>query len=118
MSIKMYLLVNQDHSMGKGKIAAQVGHGVSAAVRYMERTANPQIKDMYAKWLKDSFEAKIVLKAPEAILRTLLMTYPHICFPIHDAGKTQIASGSLTVISFLPIPDVDVPNDVKALKLL
>lgn len=117
----MYIVVNSDLNMGKGKIAAQVGHGVAAVVRFMERTASGVDYQTYKKWT-DGSEAKIVLKAPEEVLLRLAKKYTRsvstFCIPILDAGRTQIPKGSLTVVAFLPVVEKNVPDELKPLKLL
>jgi PTH2 family peptidyl-tRNA hydrolase len=102
----MYIIVNSELGMGKGKIASQVGHAVQQLVEELVRSEyvyNPKItradQENYRKW-KDGGTAKIVLKASEEHLRRLAAD-PTSC-AIYDAGKTQIASGSLTVVGFLP----------------
>jgi PTH2 family peptidyl-tRNA hydrolase len=115
---KMYIFVNTLLNMGKGKIAGQVGHGVSHMVRYLENNKN----NAYKNWLSNG-EAKIVLKASEDQLNNMIKKYNDVnseiwCFEIHDLGKTQIAPNSLTVIAFNPIYDYEVPKDFKNYKLL
>ncbi len=98
--VKLVLIINNDLKMGKGKIAAQVGHAsVSATLRAGEH--RPTSLDLWLKsgqkkvCLKSSYEELIQLEAKAKldgiqIVRTI------------DAGKTQIPSGSLTVIAFGP----------------
>lgn len=122
---KMYIVVNNSLKMGKGKIAGQVGHGVSHVIRFLERKSIDH-KDRYKKWLKDGMEAKIVLQGSESQLEDLLNAHcisknpsdEVYCFAIRDAGKTQIPAGSLTVVAFIPLEEETVPIEVKGLKLL
>ena len=98
--VKLVLIINNDLKMGKGKIAAQVGHAsVSATLRAGEH--RPTSLDLWLKsgqkkvCLKSSYEELIELEAKAKldgiqIVKTI------------DAGKTQIPSGSLTVIAFGP----------------
>jgi NAD-dependent histone deacetylase SIR2 len=71
----------------------------------------------YCRWI-GSCEAKIVKKAPESVLRELLRDYPHCTHSVYDAGKTQIPTGSLTVVGFLPCRKDQVPDIVQRLSLL
>lgn len=90
----MYLVVNNDLPMKKGKIAAQIGHGVGL---YVDRVYTTGIeKDNYDQWMNEEM-MKIVLKAPEAELRSLLAKDENI-IKVIDNGHTQIPPNSLTVI--------------------
>jgi len=99
--VKLVLVVNQELKMGKGKIAAQVGHAsVSATMKAGDRSSQ-----LLEAWLR-SGQKKVCLKieSAEKLLqlkseaeRTEIQTVQ-----INDAGKTQIPSGSLTVVAFGP----------------
>ena len=95
----MYIFVNNDLKMGKGKIAAQVGHVVLQIVEHILNDKKSDEFKRYQEWKKNG-QAKIVLKATELDLQTLA-TLPESKF-ILDAGRTQIQSGSLTVVGFFP----------------
>ena len=95
---KMYILLNMDLKMGKGKMCGQCGHAVAEWIRRLERKPSPE----YQKWLEQG-EPKIVLKANEATLRKFCLSYPDLTYGVHDAGKTQIAAGSLTAVAFPPL---------------
>lgn len=114
----MYIIVNNDLQMGKGKIAAQVGHVVMQIVediiiKKFESTKIPNICKDYDVW-KNSGGAKIVLKATKEQLVTL-KNMDNARFII-DAGKTQIEAGSLTVVGFPPMKTLG--NIMKDFKLL
>ena len=91
----MYIIVNNDLGMQKGKIASQVGHVVALWVEQM-LTSN---KALYFKW-KSTGQKKIVLKTSQTELEQL-MKHSDAKFII-DAGRTQIPEHSLTVVGFLP----------------
>jgi PTH2 family peptidyl-tRNA hydrolase len=122
LSNKMYIIVNTTLKMGKGKISAQVGHGVANVIRFMERQRS---KDKaYQTWEKE-FHGKIVLQATQEQMEQLAKTFPLItgketifCIPVFDAGKTQISSGSLTVLTFNPVAAGETPEELQKLKLL
>lgn len=117
----MYLIINNDLKMGKGKIASQTCHAACKVTRILERY-KPTPK-YYKDWEKNG-EPKIVLKATEEQLNELADEYPANeiddtwCVTIRDAGRTQIKSNSLTVIAFRPIMRKVVPALIKGLKLL
>lgn len=101
----MYVLVNEDLKMGKGKIASQVGHVVGLITEEIIRKSYevskgvPDCYQRYMEW-KMSGHAKIILKATEAQIIGLIGESESIY--IRDAGHTQIAPDSLTVIGFYP----------------
>lgn len=122
----MYILVNSDLQMGKGKTAAQCCHSTCGVIRILERHAKND--QNYRKWLNDG-ETKIVLRATEADMIKILDEYQVDrvvnrdsnevwCVSTHDAGRTQIPAGSLTTIAFRPLQKNKKPEIIKTLKLL
>ena len=114
--VKLVLVINNDLKMGKGKIAAQAGHAsVSATLRAGEY--RPASLDLWLKsgqkkiCLKSSYDELIELesKAKADGIQTVRIT---------DAGKTQIPSGSLTVIAFGPDNEDKLQSLTGHLKLL
>lgn len=106
----MYIVVNDDLKMGKGKIAAQVGHAVSDM--YWTLINGKPITSIIP-W-KQQGETKIVLKASsEQIDELIKTTNPPII--IHDAGHTQVPEYSLTVIAYYPMRDGSNFKDFKLL---
>jgi peptidyl-tRNA hydrolase, PTH2 family len=99
----MILLVNMELTMGKGKIAAQVGH---AAVGCYKR-AQRQCPGGLAAWERTGC-AKIALKCPtqdeleQVAILALERDIP--LYLVEDAGRTQIAAGSRTVLGLGPAP--------------
>lgn len=100
----MYVLVNDDLKMGKGKIAGQVGHVVGLITEEIIRKSYESIKtpDSYLRYLKwkNTGHAKIILKATQEQI-TSFIGHPESMY-ILDAGRTQIAADSLTVLGFYP----------------
>ena len=101
----MYVLVNNDLGMGKGKIAGQVGHVVGLITEEIMRKSYesiggiPDCYSRYVRW-KNNGHAKIILKATQEQIESLVGEPESIS--IKDAGRTQIAPNSLTVIGFYP----------------
>ena len=117
----MYILVNEDIKISKGKLAGQVGHAVSSWIyRYCVKTAdfepfdeNVNLFDAYMKGM----QKKIILKCPQWKLEQLEREGEYIV--IRDAGLTQLEPNTLTCVN-LGILDRDlneVPDWVKELKL-
>lgn len=114
--VKMYLLVNMDLGMGKGKIAGQVGHAVSGLIRRLMASKQPE--ENYQEWI-NNHEPKIVLKASEAVLHKVMEDLvPDDFVAIYDLGLTQINPFSLTVVGLVPLRSNQVPPLVASLKLL
>jgi PTH2 family peptidyl-tRNA hydrolase len=122
---KMYIFVNHDLGMGKGKIAAQVGHTVSDIVfEIMHRSFTENQKsfknvyDNFMAW-RNAGQRKIVLKATQEQLE-MLKQYDTARYTI-DGGFTQIAPGSLTVVAFFPCKENKLPiskSELQKYKLL
>ena len=95
---KMAIIVNHSLGMKKGKIAAQVAHGaVSATLK-----ANPALLEA---WFS-SGQAKVTLKGTDEeqlldLNKKAKAAGLNSCI-IRDAGRTQIPSGSLTVVAIGP----------------
>lgn len=119
----MYIIVNNDLKMGKGKIASQCCHSVGKIVRILEQA--PQEHYYYTSWL-NNHEPMIILKANQKEINKLIKDYKVTsyditklwCVPTHDAGRTQIAPNSLTTLAFRPMMRKYVPQMLKSLKLL
>ena len=111
----MYILINSSLKMGKGKIAAQVGHGVHKITQYCLKNE----KELWIKYIKNKCP-KIILKtkSQEELLNILNNTQNYFKSYVIDEGRTQIPKNSLTVICYKPILKENVPNDFKILKLL
>jgi peptidyl-tRNA hydrolase len=114
---KMVLCVNQELSMGKGKIAAQCCH---ASVGCYKR-AKKQCPKALRTW-EISGCAKIALKCPTQdeleIIAAKAVERDIPIYLVEDAGRTQIAAGSRTVLGLGPAP-TNVFEDVTShLKLM
>ncbi|KAM3868809.1 peptidyl-tRNA hydrolase 2, mitochondrial [Diretmus argenteus] len=100
---KMILVVRNDLKMGKGKVAAQCSHAAVSAYKQVQRR-NPEL----LKQWEYCGQPKVVVKAPdEESLIDLLTHAKEVGLPvslIQDAGRTQIAPGSRTVLGVGPGP--------------
>jgi len=117
-SHKMVMVVRNDLGMGKGKIAAQCAH---AAVMCYQKAQVTHEKDL------DIWEAtgctKICLKCDDGEdgLRLLQKQAKgnNLCTAlVHDAGHTQVAAGTATVLGIGPAPSEDLTEVTSKLKLL
>ena len=100
----LYVVINNDLNMGKGKIAAQVGHVIEDIIEELVRAEMSSSKkksflDDYKIW-KYNGRTKIVLKGTTKELQELCEVDG--ARYVRDAGKTQIEAGSLTAVGFFP----------------
>lgn len=114
---KMVLVVRNDLKMGKGKIGAQCGHAsVGAYQQAMDK--NPGI---IRRW-ENSGCGKIALKVESERelmnLRKGASVRGLNYFLVHDAGRTQIAAGSTTVLAIGPALSDEIDALTGHLKLL
>ncbi len=115
--VKLIIIINNGLKMGKGKIAAQAGHAsVQATLKAGEK--NPLALQA---WLS-SGQKKVCLKGDDAdqllALEKQAKEAGLLTSKIHDAGHTQIPSGSLTVLAIGPCQDELVEKITGTLKLL
>ncbi|XP_046335129.2 peptidyl-tRNA hydrolase 2, mitochondrial-like [Haliotis rufescens] len=114
---KMVIVVRTDLKMGKGKIAAQCAH---AAVAGAEKAFRNNQDHLY-KW-RSSGQPKVVVKTDdEPSLLALAKSAQSAGLTtsiIQDAGRTQIAPGSRTVLGVGPGPSELVDRVTGHLKLL
>lgn len=98
---KMVLVVRNDLKMGKGKVAAQCSHAAVSAYRQLQ-ARNP---GLLRQW-EYCGQPKVVLKAPDEDSIVDLLTQARelglTVSLIQDAGRTQIAPGSRTVLGIGP----------------
>ncbi|XP_061400637.1 probable peptidyl-tRNA hydrolase 2 [Musca vetustissima] len=114
---KMVLLVRNDLKMGKGKIAAQCGHGaVGAYQKAVHRTPS-----LVRAW-ENTGCAKVALKVESeaemmALKRAAEAKGLNTCL-IRDAGRTQIEPNSKTVLAIGPAAVEAIDQVTGHLKLL
>lgn len=107
--VRMALVVRQDLGMTKGKIAAQCCHAALACYRLIagDPTKESYNPSLVQRWLHGG-QAKITLKCPdEPSMDEMFAHAVHLgvnAYVVHDAGRTQIASGSSTVLGLGPAP--------------
>lgn len=137
--IVMYLVVRESLNMSSGKIGAQCGHAAQMILMDYVRhggevDANPndlphpggdpntpvsELHRMHVmfRWLDSSFR-KVTLKADEKEWRKL-KEIPGLSFVVvKDAGHTEVAPGSETVIGIWPMYRSQRPKLLKNLQAL
>ena len=115
-NFKQVIVVRTDLEMGKGKIAAQVGHACVLGAENV-RKSNP---DWFNNWWNG--QEKVVLKVSslkdlqEVKLHAVDLNLPWS--EVADAGHTQISPGTITCISIGPAPENLIDKITGDLKLL
>jgi PTH2 family peptidyl-tRNA hydrolase len=116
--MKMVMVVRTDLGLGAGKIAAQCVHAALGAVRQM-RTLGKQAQ--VDQWTATG-EAAVTLQVPSLAKMMQLDQHArqtglnsHI---VADAGRTQVAAGSQTVLAIGPASVAEVDVVTRSLKLL
>jgi peptidyl-tRNA hydrolase len=116
--VKLVLVVRTDLGMGKGKIAAQCSHATLACYKYYvsKSPGSPILK----RWERGG-QAKVALQVRTEeemlLLQAQALSLGLCARVIQDAGRTQIASGSRTVLGILG-PKSVVDSVTGNLKLL
>ncbi len=115
-NVKQVIIIRTDLDMGKGKIAAQVGHACVLGAENV-RKSNPE---WFSEWWKG--QEKIVLKVSSLKeLEQIKQITIELGIPwseVTDAGHTQIAPGTVTCISLGPAPEEKIDKVTGSLKLL
>jgi PTH2 family peptidyl-tRNA hydrolase len=114
---KLLLCVNTSLQMGKGKIGAQCGHATLGAYRIAKTYCPTAIR-----WWQRTGQAKIAVKIENdqvmLDLQSQAIQLGLVTYIVEDAGRTQIAAGSKTVLAIGPAPVDLIDTITKHLKLL
>lgn len=114
---KMLLIVNNELKMGKGKIAAQCGHATLGAYRI----ARKYCKTGLERWCRHG-TAKVVVRVDQESemydIYEKAKLIGLVGYIVMDAGRTQIAAGSRTVLALGPAPVSMIDQITSHLKLL
>ena len=114
---KLVLCVNMSLGMGKGKIGAQCGHATLGAYKIARKRGTSCL----SVW--ETFgQAKIAVKVNDDDeideIEKKAKAKGLITYIVHDAGRTQIAAGSRTVLAIGPAPTHMFEGVSDSLKLL
>jgi PTH2 family peptidyl-tRNA hydrolase len=106
-------------NQGTGKIGAQCGHATLACYKHFLRHS-PDSK-LLRRW-EQMGQAKVALQVKSEeeleLLQAQALSLGLVAHIIHDAGRTQIASGSATVLGIGPGPKGVIDQVTGHLKLL
>ncbi|OQR85960.1 peptidyl-tRNA hydrolase [Achlya hypogyna] len=114
---KMVLVVRNDLKMGKGKIAAQCGHATLGAYkRAVKRT--PQALECWEALGQAKVALKVETEEEMLELAAKAKEIGLVHYVVVDAGRTQIAPDTKTVLAVGPAPNGDVDKLTGHLKLM
>lgn len=114
--IKQVIAVRTDLRMGRGKIAAQVGHACVLAAE----TARISKPDWHAEWWGSQEKVVVKVSGYEEIER-IRREAAQMGLPfqvVSDAGHTQVLPGTVTCVSVGPAPENMVDRITGDLPLL
>lgn len=110
--MKMYILVNKDIEISKGKLAGQVSHSV-ASYMYSKLKEGKDL-DKLTEYMEDN-QTKVILRATQNQLIKLEDSQEY--WVVRDLGKTELEPNTLTCIC-LGVEGIDeIPKLVKKLQL-
>lgn len=114
---KLVVLVRDDLKMGKGKIAAQVGHAAVECALFAEK----KDRKAFDAWYRCG-QPKIVLKVGsleelDGYRMIASGNKIHIAV-ITDAGRTQVDPGTVTCMGLGPAPAAEIDRITGELKML
>ena len=119
--LAMYILINEDIKISKGKLAGQTAH---ASMTWLYRNYIRQYNGLLVcnteekrEFLDKYMECqkKIILKCPQSILEELEATQNYIT--IRDKGLTELSPNTLTCVCVGVIDKHKAPDWIKNLKL-
>eukprot|EP00037_Helgoeca_nana_P020337 m.201427 g.201427 ORF g.201427 m.201427 type:complete len:243 (+) comp25229_c2_seq1:97-825(+) len=114
---KMVILVRKDIKMDKGKIAAQCGHAVLGCYR-IARKYQPEMVRMWFAYGQTKIALKVESEKDMDMIMRVAWENGLTAVPIRDAGRTQVAAGTKTVLGIGPAPKEVINLFTGHLKLL
>lgn len=115
-NIKQVIVVRTDLEMGKGKIAAQVGHACVLGAEHVRKSHPSWFDEWWGGQEKVVVKVQSLKELEEIKRQAIDLDLPWS--EVTDAGHTQIAPGTTTCISIGPAPENLVDKITGNLKLL
>lgn len=106
--LAMYILVNKDIEIGKGKLAGQVGHAVAV---YFYRNENSQLIKEYM----DNKQKKIIVYCKQSKLEQY---EKEGYISIRDIGLTELEPNTLTCINLGILDKNNLPKEIRRFQLV
>ena len=115
-NIKQVIIVRTDLEMGKGKIAAQVGHACVLGAEHVRKSNSSWFEEWWNGQEKVVVKVSSLKELEEVKKGAIGLDIPWS--EVTDAGHTQIAPGTITCISLGPAPEEKIDKITGELKLL
>ena len=115
---KMILCARTDLGMKKGKIAAQCCHACLGVVNIIKKNNDQLLLDIWKSYGTPKIVTKLTSLTHMNEIESNAQDKGIPTYKVCDAGKTQIPSGSYTVLAVGPAPDSIINSVTKSLKLL
>ena len=110
--LRMYILVNQDIKIDKGKLAGQVGHAVSSLL-YNQFKVTGKLLPIMEEYM-ENHQKKIILYCPQSKLEEL---EKEGYVAIRDKGWTDLEPNTLTCVNLGLIDyNKEIPEKFKFIK--
>mmetsp|Transcript_26361 Transcript_26361/g.66290 ORF Transcript_26361/g.66290 Transcript_26361/m.66290 type:complete len:154 (-) Transcript_26361:30-491(-) len=103
-SFKLVLVARADLGMSTGKVAAQCVHAALDIHRQLLACREVALVEMLQRWEHEG-EKTVLLRGENAAqlqalkLKAASSSKPLLVATVHDAGRTEVESGSLTVLA-------------------
>ena len=94
--LKMYILVNKDVKIGKGKLAGQVGHAVNVYIYNIMKNGSEIEKHLLDKYMSGEIKKIIVYDTQENLEEFEKDGY----ISIRDKGYTELDPNTLTCVNY------------------
>ena len=115
-NIKQVIVVRTDLQMGKGKIAAQVGHAGVLGAEHVRKSNSEWFNEWWTGQEKVVLKVTSLKELQEVKLSAIDLNLPWS--EVTDAGHTQISPGTITCLSIGPAPENMIDKITGDLKLL
>ena len=109
-NLAMYILVNKDIEMGKGKTAGQVGHAVAV---YFYKNQNTH-SDLIDEYMNNQQKKIIVYCKQEKLEEYEKQGY----ITIRDNGLTELEPNTLTCVNYGILDKDNLPKEIRRLRLV
>jgi PTH2 family peptidyl-tRNA hydrolase len=116
VEIKQVIVVRTDLDMGKGKIAAQVGHACVLGAEHVRKSNSAWFEQWWEGQEKVVVKVSGIKELQEIKRHAIDLNLPWS--EVSDAGHTQLAPGTTTCISIGPAPEDLIDKVTGDLKLL
>lgn len=109
----MYILVNEDIKINKGKLAGQVGHAV-AVYFYYNYNGGEKPNSLIEQYM-NQYQKKIILYYPQSKLEEL---EERGYIAIRDKGWTDLEPNTLTCVNLGIVDHNNIPKELEFIRKL